>query len=45
MPRKSKRSNKRSNSKRSKTMKQKIYVMRGCSKNSKSCKNKKKSLS
>ena len=43
MPRKSKRSNKRSNKrsslKRSKTMKQKIYVMRGCSK---SCKNKKK---
>ena len=42
MPRKSKRSsNKRSNLKRSKTRKQKIYVMRGCSKNSKSCKNKK----
>jgi len=42
MPRKSKRSlkrsNKRSSLKRSKTMKQKIYVMRGCSK---SCKNKK----
>ena len=40
MPRKSKRSNKK-NSKRSRTMKQKIYVMRGCSKKTKSCKNKK----
>ena len=40
MPRKSKRSNKRSN-KRSKTMKQKVYVMRGCSKKLKSCKNNK----
>ena len=38
MPRKT--SNKRSNKKR-KTRKQKLYVMRGCSKNTKSCKNKK----
>jgi hypothetical protein len=41
MPRKSKRSLKRSN-KLSKTRKQKIYVMRGCSKKTKSCKNNKK---
>jgi hypothetical protein len=40
MPRKSKRSLKRSN-KLSKTRKQKIYVMRGCSKKTKSCKNNK----
>ena len=38
MPRKT--SNKRSNNKR-KTRKQKLYIMRGCSKNAKSCKNKK----
>jgi len=38
MPRKT--SNKRSNNKR-KTRKQKLYLMRGCSKNAKSCKNKK----
>lgn len=38
MPRKT--SNKRSNKKR-KTRKQKLYVMRGCSNNTKSCKNKK----
>jgi hypothetical protein len=36
MPRKSKRSNKKSN-KLKKTRKQKVYVMRGCSKNPKSC--------
>jgi hypothetical protein len=40
MPRKSKRSLKKSN-KQSKTRKQKIYVMRGCSKKTKSCKNNK----
>ena len=37
MPQKSKRSNKRSN-KLKKTKKQKVYVMRGCSKKNKSCK-------
>ena len=36
MPRKSKRSNKKGN-KLKKTRKQKVYVMRGCSKNPKSC--------
>ena len=41
MPRKSKRSLKKSN-KLSKTRKQKVYVMRGCSKKTKSCKNNKK---
>ena len=41
MPRKSKRSNKKSN-KLTKTRKQKVYVMRGCSKNPKSCNHKKK---
>jgi hypothetical protein len=40
MPRKSKRSLKKSN-KLSKTRKQKVYVMRGCSKKTKSCKNNK----
>ena len=40
MPRKSKRSNKKSN-KRSRTMKQKVTVMRGCSNKTKSCKDKK----
>lgn len=40
MPRKSKRSNKKTN-KRSRTMKQKVSVMRGCSNKTKSCKSKK----
>ena len=40
MPRKSKRSNKKS-SKLKKTKKQKIYIMRGCSHKTKSCKHKK----